>query len=449
MTADAPALVGRVHQNLHLRPGAEEVQALLTVDATGGARPAPEAAEVIAVDVSGSMGEPAEKLRRAVEATAAAIDALRDGVHFAVVAGSHEARVVYPARPGTERAGARTRAEAKAAVAHLAAGGGTAIGTWLRLIRTVLAGHPEAIRHAILLTDGRDEHESADELAAAITACEGVFRCDARGVGDDWSASELRSITRGLLGSAGRVPGPAAMAEDFRTLMAASMRKEVADVALRVWTPVGGRVTLVKQTSPDVIDLTASRVGAVDEQVGSYPTGAWGTEERDFHVSVAVPAAGVGQERLACRASFVQVLADGGSRPLEQAFVRTRPNGTRETHPEALVSGIWTDDPGRDTAPHPLVLASLDQDAVEAGVDRVAAAFRSGDHVTASQWLDDIRPRAEQAGMDDLVARIDGLRDAETGTYEIDPAGLLGIEIESSRLPPSPRSGERGPGRRA
>jgi hypothetical protein len=447
VSGDAPELVGRVHQNLHLRPGADEVQALLTVDATGSARPAPEAAEVIAVDVSRSMGEPAEKLRRAIEATGAAIDALRDGVHFAVVAGSHEARVVYPARPGTERAGARTRAEAKEAVAHLVAGGGTAIGTWLRLIRALLAGHPGAIRHAILLTDGRDEHESADDLAAAVAACEGVFRCDARGVGDDWSAAELRDITRALLGSADLVPHPAAMAADFRALMAASMRKQVADVALRVWTPVGARVLLVKQTSPDVIDLTAGRVDA-DEQVGTYPTGAWGTEERDFHVSLSVPAAAVGQERLACRLSFVRALPGGGVRPLEQAFVRTRPNGTRETHAEALVSAIWTDDPGRDTAPHPLVLASLDQDAVEAAVDRVAAAFRSGDHVTAGQWLDDIRPRAEQAGMSDLVARIDGLRDAETGTYEIDPAGLLGIEIESSRLPPSPRTGERRRGRR-
>jgi hypothetical protein len=445
VTGTAPTLRGRVHQNLYLPAGSQEVQALVTVEATGAepAEPAaaPEAAEVVVVDTSGSMAYPADKIRCAVDATATAIDQLRDGVHFAVVAGTDGARMVYPAAPVTERADDRTRAAAKAAVRGLVAGGGTAISTWLRMTSTLLARHPQAIRHAILLTDGRNA--PSDPLAAAVAECEGTFRCDCRGVGVDWSATELRTIARGLLGSFDKIAEPAAMAVDFRTLMAASMRKEVAEIALRVWMPVGARVGLVKQTAPDIVDLTARRV-ADGAHVGFYPTGAWGTEERDFHVSVEVPPAGVDQEKLACRISFVQLLPDGSARPLDQDFVRSRPDGRSETHFEALVSAIWTDDPGRDTAPHPLVLASHDQKAVEEAVDRAAAAYEAGDHTVAGEWLDAVRPLAERAGRRDVVARIDGLRDPETGTYRFTDEGVLDLQIDSSHLPAArPSAGRR------
>lgn len=43
---------------------------------------------IIIVDRSGSMGEPTAKMDQAREATSAAIDAIRDGVAFAVVAGA-------------------------------------------------------------------------------------------------------------------------------------------------------------------------------------------------------------------------------------------------------------------------------------------------------------------------------------------------------------------------
>jgi len=52
---------------------------------------------VIIIDTSGSMY--GTKLREAQAATAAAIDCLPDGVHFALIAGNHEARVVFPLSP--------------------------------------------------------------------------------------------------------------------------------------------------------------------------------------------------------------------------------------------------------------------------------------------------------------------------------------------------------------
>ena len=69
--------------------------------------------------------------------------------------------------------------------------------------------------------------------------------------------------------------------------MQASMGKQVPDVALRVWTPQHAMVRFVKQVAPAVEDLTARRTQAAP-QAFDYPTGAWGTESRDYHVCVDV-----------------------------------------------------------------------------------------------------------------------------------------------------------------
>ena len=99
-----------VYQNAYLPEGGREVNAIVTVSATGGgtiggavaaphlytAGQGPDAAVVVMVDCSGSMDYPPTKMRNARDATAAAIDTLRDGVRFAVVAGTHVAAEVYP-----------------------------------------------------------------------------------------------------------------------------------------------------------------------------------------------------------------------------------------------------------------------------------------------------------------------------------------------------------------
>src|SRR5947199_1486867 len=114
----------------------------------------------------------------AKQASAAAVDALRDGVSFAVVAGTDRARMVYPVEGRLAVADARTKAEAKTAIGRLKAGGGTAIGQWLTQANRLFVGHQQAIKHAILLTDGRNEHETPAELDNALALCEGRFVCD-------------------------------------------------------------------------------------------------------------------------------------------------------------------------------------------------------------------------------------------------------------------------------
>src|SRR4029453_4357135 len=94
-----PHYPGGTSQNEHLPIDGTEVNAVVRVTAWGSGASGPPstgAAEIILVDVSGSMNYPGTKTRAAREATAAAIDCIRDGVDFAIVAGTEVAREVYP-----------------------------------------------------------------------------------------------------------------------------------------------------------------------------------------------------------------------------------------------------------------------------------------------------------------------------------------------------------------
>ncbi len=117
----------------------------------------------------------------------------------AVTAGNHEAFCVYPPAsatgepPSLVRAGAMTRAEAASIACQLQPEDGTAIGTWLDLARDVFVGHPEAIKLAYMLTDGRNESEPHENLDAALRWGTDAFQCDAWGVGSDEMALDISS----------------------------------------------------------------------------------------------------------------------------------------------------------------------------------------------------------------------------------------------------------------
>ncbi|MFE5710826.1 VWA domain-containing protein [Streptomyces sp. NPDC056501] len=405
-----------VYQNEFLPEGGREVSAIVTVTSTGGGTNGAAglpgfagggaAGVVIMVDCSGSMDYPATKMRGAREATAAAVDTLRDGTSFAVVAGTHVAKEVYPGNGRLAVADSRTRAEAKESLRSLSAGGGTAIGTWLRLADRLLSSADLAIRHGILLTDGRNEHESPEELRAALDACAGRFTCDARGVGTDWEVKEVTGIASALLGTADIVADPAGLAVDFTTMMEQAMGKGVADVVLRLWTPVGVEIGYVKQVAPTVEDLTARRTEA-GPRAGDYPTGSWGDESRDYHVSVRVPQAAIGQEMLAARVSLIALDPAGGDpRPLSQGLVRA----------------VWTDDLVMSTSINPQVAHYTGQaelaDVIQQGLD----ARKTGDRDGATAKLGRAVQLAAASGNADtakLLSKVVDVVDAATGTVRL------------------------------
>ena len=103
--SNVPQFSVDVYQNEYLPEGGREVNAIVTVTSTGGgtigspvaaphlysAGQGPDAAVAIMVDCSGSMDYPPTKMTQARAATATAIDVIRDGVGFAVVAGTSTA----------------------------------------------------------------------------------------------------------------------------------------------------------------------------------------------------------------------------------------------------------------------------------------------------------------------------------------------------------------------
>ncbi|MGW2647682.1 vWA domain-containing protein [Streptomyces sp. NPDC001393] len=407
-----------VYQNEYLPEGGREVNAIVTVTATGGGTVGsavtpvypkgrgPAAAVALMVDCSGSMDYPPTKMRNARDATAAAIDTLRDGTHFAVIGGTHVAKEVYPGGGGLAVADPATREQAKQALRRLSAGGGTAIGTWLRLADRLLNSAAVTIRHGILLTDGRNEHESPQDLRAALEACAGRFTCDARGVGTDWEVKEVTEIASALLGTADIVADPAGLAADFTQMMETAMGKEVADVSLRVWTPVGTTIRFVKQVAPTVEDLTARRTEA-GPRAGDYPTGSWGDESRDYHLCVEVPAAGLGQEMLAARVSLVVPQSDGSVQNLGA---------------QGLVRAVWTDDMAASTSINPQVAHYTGQAELAQAIKQGLDLRKAGDFDGATAKLGRAVQLANASGNADtakLLAKVVDVVDAATGTVRL------------------------------
>jgi hypothetical protein len=421
-----PNFTVEVFQNEYLPAGGRDVNAIVTVTALDpGKTPGQSAsadggrAEIIIVDCSGSMDYPHTKIVQARAATAAAIDVIADGVAFAVIAGTEVARPVFPRDGRLAIADPATRETAKSSVARLSPSGGTAMGTWLQLARQMFSSSTASLRHAILLTDGKNEHEPSEHLAAAIAECEGVFSCDCRGVGTDWEVAELRRISTGLLGTVDIVADPAGLAADFESMMQAAMGKQVADVLLRIWTPQHAELQFVKQVAPSVVDLTGRRAQS-GPQAGDYPTGAWADgESRDYHVCVQVASAAIGQEMLAARVSLV-----AGTEVLGQGLVRA----------------IWTDDEALSTSINPNVAHYTGQAELAQAIQDGLEARKNGDEELATAKLGRAVALATESGNEDtakLLAKVVDVVDAATGTVrlkrQVEQADEMALDTRSTK----------------
>lgn len=423
-----PGFSVEIFQNEYLPLGGQDVHAVVTVTDTdvapAGPAAAADSAEVIIIDCSGSMAYPATKIAEARNATSSAINVIRDGAAFSVIAGNEGSWPVFPPDGRMAVANDQTRRAAKQAVARLQAGGGTAIGEWLRLARQVFRSHPKAtLRHAILLTDGRNEHESRDQLDEAIRASESVFGCDCRGVGTDWEVDELRRVSTALLGTVDIVPDPAGLADDFAAMMKNAMGKQVANVSLRVWTPQHAAVLFLKQVAPTVEDLTGRRAESGPQQA-YYPTGAWGPgESRDYHLCVRVASAAIGQEMLAARVVLV-----AGTQPQPQLLA------------QGLVRAIWTDDEALSTQINAHVAHYTGQAELAQAIQEGLEARKRGDEVTATARLGRAVALAAQSGNDGtarLLAKVVDVVDAATGTVrlkqKVDDADEMALDTRSTR----------------
>jgi VWA domain-containing protein len=394
-----------VSQNRFLARGSREINAVVTVEADGlSAGPGqPDSVEVIILDTSASMEWPITKIVAARQAAMKAVDNLRDGTSFAVIAGNHAASMVYPREERTVEAGKYTRIEAKAAIGGLSTSGGTAMGTWLQLADRLFAPHRDALRHAILLTDGKNEHEAPEDFGATLATVAGNFVCDCRGVGTDWDPGELRRVSSALLGTVDIIPDPSGLEADFRAMTQNAMGKSVPDVALRIWRPQASRLVFVKQVLPTVEDLTERGVRA-GQMAFDFPTGSWGNEVRDYHICIEVTPGEIGQEM---RAAWVRLIKPGDPAPVLAS---------------GNVLAEWTDKE-TDYAPiDPQVAHYTGQQELAQVIQSGLHARRAGDFDTATTRFGRAVALARQTGNQATAALLDKVVDVidyESGTVRL------------------------------
>ncbi|MBI5028806.1 MAG: hypothetical protein HZB48_08400, partial [Actinobacteria bacterium] len=313
----------------------------------------------------------------------------------------------------------RTRAEARRQISFFRAEGGTAMGTWLNLCKALFASIGNlAQKHVILLTDGENHNETAQQLDQAIINCAGDFQVDARGVGVDWKVAEIRKIAQAMLGTVDIIGDPSQMGAVFAELMRNSMARGVANADLRVWIPQGAQVMFIRQVSPTVEDLT-HRGTPVNQLTMSYPTGAWADEERDYHIAVRLAAKSVGQEQLAAR---VQLAV--GAELLTQGLVKAK----------------WSSDTNLTAQINPEVAHYTGQAELAQVIQEGLAAKAVGDEATATTKLGRAVQLATETGNVEATSKLRkvvDIADARTGTVRlkkaVDKADEMALDTASTK----------------
>ncbi|SDW24407.1 von Willebrand factor type A domain-containing protein [Amycolatopsis xylanica] len=403
----------QVDQNEYLPADGRLMDAVISVTASGEGLTVPAAdltvAQVIMIDCSGSME--GAKLVEAKRAVKVAVNELRNGVKFAIVAGSNNARLVYPVDGKLAVASGQTRQVAAKAVGRLRVEGGTAIGSWLEAASRLLSGSDAKIKHGLLLTDGQNVLESDREFAQTLRACEGEFVCDSRGVGTGWSADTLDQVATALLGSAKGLLDPSELAADFREINETLMGRATADVGLRLWTPAHARVRFLKQVFPRISDLTGRGV-EISPRIQEYPTGHWGAETRDYHLSVEVEPGAVGEGMVAARVRLV-----AGAQESEEHRVRAK----------------WTEDLRLSTRISPQVAHFTGQADIAELVEDGLTAKAAGDNTRATAKLQKAREIAVETGNTHVVKRLDDINGGKN--IKADMAHALGemLKLDTKR----------------
>ncbi|GAA5194441.1 VWA domain-containing protein [Rugosimonospora acidiphila] len=363
-----------VHYNEYLPADDAVVNIVVSVRAEPGGddRPAGRHAEVILLDCSGSMAAPQEKIYNARLAAIGAVDALPDGVAFAVVEGTDQATMVYPSETKLAVADEQTRAAAKDRIRRLRPHGGTAIGAWLRLADRLLDTDPGAIGHALLVTDGRNETEPRAVLEAAVAACADRFTVDCWAIGardgrHAWSGDELLMVAAAL-GANPVVPveDPDVLVAEFTTRLRTAMSRRIANASLTVRTAAVARVRSIKQVHPTITDLSARGIPGSDAAT-DYPTGAWGPgERRDFFLTLEV-----------------QPMPSGSSRRIAWIGI-----GAGEPDPRmSPVQVTWSHEVEQEGSTHGAVEHYTQHQTLERRLTEAREAFESGRHAEAEQLL--------------------------------------------------------------
>jgi hypothetical protein len=404
------------HCNAYLPAGQTRVDVVIKARADLGSHQAASGSLEygLIVDCSGSMAQDG-KITSAKLAVRSAIARIPDGVRFFILAFHNQALLIAPMAV----ADAQSRAAADHAVARLDAGGGTSMATALDAANKVFSHKANAVRVSHLFTDGENT-DGPGVLETALSRAQGRFQCQCRGIGADWKPQQLLQIAQALLGEAKIVGNGEAMAADLRDTFAHAQALRAANVRLRfIVPPKMASVVSVRQMSPTIVDLTGQAI-AQDDRTFDYPTGAWGTEERDYHVVLEMKQAGAVGEQLRVARTAVAI----GDKVEDQPAITV----------------TWSDDDRQTTLIDPQVAHFTGQAELAEAQREGLNALDRGDAQTATVKLGRAIQLAQQSGNDEATVRLKKIVDvvdADQGTVRlragVNKADLLDAEVSATR----------------
>ena len=396
-----------VFQNEFLSDGATDVHAIVTVTSSGaghrGHAAAGGVAEIVIIDTSGSMSGP--NIDAAKYAAQVAVDQIADGTWFAIIGGSHVASRAFPypnAPVAIVQMEPGAREEAKRAISLMRPSGGTAMSTWLRLADAIFAEVPQATqRHAILLTDGRNESEPRAELSKAIRDVTGHFQCDARGVGSSWEVAELREIATALLGTVDLIREPRGHRGG---LPRAGRDVDVQGRRRRRAARVGA----------------AGRAGAVRPPGRADRRGPHGPPHRGERADRRVPDRRVGRRVPRLPRGHPGARRSRSAPSSSRRACRSR-SAARSWRP-ALVKARWSDDSSLTARINPEVAHYTGQAELASVIQEGLAAKAAGDEATATVKLGRAVQLAAETGNEEATSRLRrvvDIDDEEQGTVRL------------------------------
>ena len=303
--------------------------------------------------------------RRPRSAASAAIDQILDGTWFAVVAGTHQAYLAYPAGPRRRRHGADGPADPASRrsrpIAQFRSDGGTAMGTWLTLAGRLFDSVPDA---------GAEARDPAHRRREPQRDARAADQRDRRASPASSSATAAASASTGrsprCAGSPRRCSAPSTSSREPEQMAAGVRRADAAvDGPRRRRRPAAGLGAAGRpgacssaRSSPTVEDLTAApdRGQPADRRLPDRVLG-----RRVPRLPRQRPAVGQGRS---ARSSW-------------------RPGSSWRVGDEVVAQGLvkakWSDDEGLTTRINPEVAHYTGQTELAEAIQEGLAAKAAGD----------------------------------------------------------------------
>jgi hypothetical protein len=407
---NASSFEGRVDHNKDLASGANSVVAVVSIKSNSpGATTAVAKKRVLGFVADGSGSMDGAKWKFAKQAVIKAVEGMpEDGnTYFFVIMGGDAAHVIVD----VVLSSAATKRAALARLNEMTNHGGTYFARWLAGARAQFDRVPGGINILSFLTDGKNEGEDERTLNEELKRCVGKFEAECRGVGEGYKAEELRTIQKALGGSVDGFQRPEDLIEDFKAVVERTQSLSRSNVLLQIWTPVGVKISTIKQMTPQLLDLTGKVGAGPNPRLSRVDTGAWGEESRDYMIVAELAPEAVGKvggpAKLVARVSLVE--------NINGAEVETKLNEGGQ------ITAEWTDDDKKSTVINPKVANYTGQAELARNIQEGVAALTAGDEERATKALGKARELAVATGNDEATKRIDKIVkvDPDKGTVKI------------------------------